>query len=56
MSQTAKELYDELIKKCKNHVKSVTSRVFDPSTGVLKTFVAGKLMGTKQINSPNETK
>jgi hypothetical protein len=49
---TAKEIYEGLVKRCKAHVKSVTSTVFDPSTGILKTFVAGKLVHTKQINTP----
>jgi len=56
MSQTAKEIYDNLIKKCKSHVRSVTSHVFDPTTGIMKIFVAGKLMGTKQINTPKGLK
>jgi len=50
--KTAKQIYDELIARCRAYVKSRTSSVFDPNTGILKTFIAGKLMHTQQINTP----
>jgi len=48
---TAKQIYDELIKRCKQHIKSVTSSVFDPETGIIKTFVQGKLVNIQQVRS-----
>jgi len=48
---TAKQIYDELIKRCKQNIKSVTSSVFDPETGIIKTFVQGKLVSIQQIRS-----
>jgi len=46
-----KQIYDELIARCHAHVWSVTSSVFDPETGIIKTFVQGKLMSVKQVRS-----
>ena len=50
-SKPAKQIYDELVARCQAHVRSVTSAVFDPDTGIIKTFVAGKLMSIKQVRS-----
>jgi len=43
------EVYKDLIKRCKDYVKSRTSVVFDPTTGIQKTFVAGKLTEVKEV-------
>jgi len=50
-SKSAKQIYNELIARCHAHVRSVTSAVFDPDTGIIKTFVAGKLMNIKHVRS-----
>lgn len=52
MLNTAAEIYHALIARCKQHVRSHTSIMFDPETGVQKTFVKGKLTEVKQVRLP----
>lgn len=57
MPQTSMEIYKALIDRCKQHVKMHTSVMFDPETGVQKTFVKGKLTEIKNFTpreKPNE--
>jgi hypothetical protein len=49
VTNTARKIYQELIIRCKAAVKAKTSVVFDPTTGVQKTFVAGKLTEVKHF-------
>ena len=49
MNKTAKEIYDELIKRIKDKVKSEISVVFDPNTGIQKAFLRGKLLWVKKV-------
>jgi len=46
---TAKNIYDDLIKKIKDSVKSKQRVMYDPSTGIQKTFLDGKLIHVKQF-------
>lgn len=46
---TAKEIYNALITRCKAYVKARTSVVYDPTTGVQKTFVNGKLTEVRKV-------
>lgn len=46
---TARLIYQALIIRCKAAVKARTSVVFDPETGIQKTFVAGKLTEVKHF-------
>ncbi len=45
----AKEIYDDLIKRIKDSVKSKQRIMYDPSTGIQKTFLDGKLIHVKQF-------
>lgn len=49
---TAKSIFDDLIKRVKASVKSKESVVYDPETGVQKTFLDGKLIHVRQF-TPN---
>jgi hypothetical protein len=53
VTNTARVVYQALILRCKAAVKARTSIVFDPSTGVQKTFVAGKLTEVKHFTPRN---
>lgn len=46
---TAKEIYEDLIKRIKDKVKSEISVVFDPNTGIQKAFLKGKLLWVKKV-------
>ena len=46
---SAKEIYEDLIKRIKDKIKKETSVVYDPSTGIQKTFLHGKLLGVKKF-------
>jgi len=47
--ETAKEIYDKLIARIKAKVNSEYQRVYDPNTGLQKTFLHGKLIAIKQL-------
>lgn len=49
MAQTAKEIYDDLIKRIKDKIKKETSIVYDPETGIQKCFLHGKLLWVKKV-------
>jgi hypothetical protein len=53
VTNTARVVYQALILRCKATVRARTSVVFDPSTGVQKTFVAGKLTEVKHFTPRN---
>lgn len=46
---TSKRLYDELIKRCKEHIQSLTTVQFDPETGIRRHFFNGKIERTIQV-------
>lgn len=46
---SANNIYFDLIKKIKAKVKSQERVVYDPETGVQKTFLQGKLIFTKKF-------
>ena len=48
-SNTANEIYFSLIKRIKNKVKQDTRVMYDPETGIQKTFLHGKLLGVKKF-------
>lgn len=45
----AKAIYDDLIYRIKNKVKSEISVVFDDRTGIQKAFLKGKLLWVKKV-------
>ena len=51
----AKIVYDDLIKRVKEKVKSEESIVFDPETGIQKCFLHGKLLWVKHVRGSNIT-
>ena len=46
---SAKEIYEDLIKRIKDKIEKETSVVYDPNTGIQKTFLRGKLLGVKKF-------
>jgi hypothetical protein len=46
---TAHDIYFDLIKRIKEKVKSEIRVVYDPETGIQKTFLHGKLLGVKKF-------
>jgi hypothetical protein len=46
---TAQTIYSDLIKRIKEKVKSEIRVVYDPETGIQKTFLHGKLLGIKKF-------
>jgi len=46
---TAKDIYFDLIKRVKQKVNSEIRVVYDPETGIQKTFLHGKLLGVKKF-------
>jgi hypothetical protein len=48
-SNTANDIYFDLIKRIKAKVKSEMRVMYDPETGVQKTFLHGKLLGVKKF-------
>ncbi len=48
-SNTANDTYFDLIKRIKEKVKSEIRVVYDPETGIQKTFLHGKLLGVKKF-------
>lgn len=42
-------VYNELIKRCKAHVASLTTVQFDPETGIRRYFFNGKLERTVRV-------
>jgi hypothetical protein len=46
---TAQDIYFDLIKRVKEKVKSEIRVVYDPETGIQKTFLHGKLLGVKKF-------
>ncbi len=46
---TAQDIYFDLIKRVKEKVKSEIRVVYDPTTGIQKTFLHGKLLGVKKF-------
>ena len=50
---SAKEIHEDLIKRIKDKIKKETSVIYDPNTGVQKTFLHGKLLGVKKF-IPNQ--
>jgi hypothetical protein len=49
---TSKEIYDNLIIRIKESVRGKERVVYDPETGIQKTFLDGKLIHVKQF-TPN---
>jgi len=49
---TSKQVYDDLIKRVKDSVKAKERVMYDPETGIQKTFLDGKLIHVKQF-TPN---
>lgn len=45
----ANDIYFNLIKRIKAKVKSEERVVYDPDTGIQKTFLHGKLIGVKKF-------
>jgi hypothetical protein len=45
----ANDIYFDLIKRVKAKVKSEMRVVYDPNTGIQKTFLHGKLLGVKKF-------
>jgi len=48
-TKSAKEQYDDVITRIKEQIKKETSVVFDPSTGIQKCFLRGKLVWVKKV-------
>jgi hypothetical protein len=48
-TRSAKEIYEELIKRIKDKVNSEISVVYDPETGIQKAFLKGKLLWVKKV-------
>jgi len=46
---SANTIYFDLIKRIKEKVKSDIRIVYDPTTGIQKTFLHGKLLGVKKF-------
>lgn len=46
---TAQDIYFDLIKRIKAKVKSEIRVMYDPDTGIQKTFLHGKLLGVKKF-------
>jgi len=46
---SANDIYFDLIKRVKAKVKSEIRVVYDPTTGIQKTFLHGKLLGVKKF-------
>lgn len=46
---TAVEIYDKLILRCKEKVRSLTTVQFDPETGIQRRFFNGRLEGTLHV-------
>jgi hypothetical protein len=46
---TAQDIYFDLIKRVKEKVNSEIRVVYDPETGIQKTFLHGKLLGVKKF-------
>lgn len=46
---SANNIYFDLIKRIKAKVKSEIRTVYDPETGIQKTFLHGKLLGVKHF-------
>lgn len=46
---SAKEIYEDLIKRIKDKIKSEISVVYDPETGIQKAFLKGKLLWVKKV-------
>ncbi len=49
MITNPREIYNDLIKRCQQHVKAKTTKVFNQQTGIQSTYVDGKLVSTKQV-------
>jgi len=49
----ANNIYFDLIKRIKAKVQSEIRVVYDPDTGIQKTFLHGKLLGVKKF-TPNK--
>ena len=50
MNNSAKDIYNDLIKRIKDKVNKETSIVYDPATGIQKCFLRGKLLWVKKVN------
>lgn len=46
---SANDIYRDLIRRIKDKIKSETRVVYDPETGIQKTFLHGKLLGVKKF-------
>lgn len=51
---TSQRIYDELIKRCKDRIKSLTTVQFDPETGIRRHFFNGKLEHIVQVRGIQE--
>ena len=49
-----KDIYKDLITRVRTEVKKKETVVFNPTTGIQQTFLAGKLLHTKQVNQPRK--
>lgn len=48
-TSSAKEIYEDLIKKIKENIRKEISVVFDPNTGIQKAFLRGKLLWVRKV-------
>ncbi len=46
---SANDIYFDLIKRIKDKIKKDIRVVYDPDTGIQKTFLHGKLLGVKKF-------
>jgi hypothetical protein len=53
MGETAQDIYFDLIKRIKAKVKSQERVMYDPDTGIQRTYIQGKLINTQHF-TPNK--
>jgi len=53
-NEPAKEIYDALIKRIRVKIGLDTRIVFDPTTGIQKCFLHGKLLWVKHVRGVNK--
>lgn len=53
MTQTAQQIYNDLIKRIKTKIQKENTRVvYDPETGEQRTYLDGKLFAIRQVQTP----
>lgn len=48
-TSSAKEIYEDLIRRIKENIRKEISVVFDPNTGIQKAFLRGKLLWVRKV-------